>query len=85
MGGGQHPPALLLFPLDLQDYIDPRNRNHAFTLYSEVQKTNGQIEDDIYKCTIQLQTIHCEDHRIFVQRLRYSNRAVTTLTEQSQI
>ena len=41
-------------PLYLQDYIDTSNWYHAFKLYSEVQKANGQIEDNNYKCTLRL-------------------------------
>ena len=34
--------------------------NHAFLLYSEVQKANGQIEENSYKI-LQLYTVHCEE------------------------
>ena len=52
--GAVPPLALLLPPLDSQYYIDTRLWSHTFTLYSEVKKSNGQIEENSYKCTFKV-------------------------------
>ena len=62
-----HGPRLLLcgpyYTVTIVLYdIGTRNRNHAFTLYSEVQKANKRIEENSYKCTSQMYAVHCEEN-----------------------
>ena len=71
-------PALLLPLLDLQYYIDTRNRNHAFTLYSEVQKTNGQLEDNSYKCYKLYAVKKVRQSLNICAKIEDSNNVVTT-------
>ena len=88
--GGSEPRASLLpfspgpslAPLDLQDYIDIKNKLGIIHRI-EVQKANGQIADNALY-SYKLYTVDANKFEFFVPRLRYFNRAVTTLIEQSQ-
>ena len=53
---------------------------HSHCSYSEVQKANRQIEDN-YKCTLQLQTVHCEENE--TNKFEFYAIDQDTLIEQS--
>ena len=65
-----------LFP-DLQDHFGRKNSgNHSHCI--EIQEVNGKIEDNSYKHTLQLYSVKRLRQINFVQRSRYSYRAITS-------